>query len=71
MRFALINTSVADLDSSIRSAISQGNPYPLSDLKQARDTEAKSAGPRSTVLRLLDREINRQEKALHTTRSPA
>jgi hypothetical protein len=64
MRFALINTSVADLDSTIRCAVSTGHPIPLSDLQQARDTEAKSAGARSSVIKLLDREIKRQTKEL-------
>ena len=63
MRFALINTSAAELDSSIRCAIANKTPYPLSDLQQARDAEAKSPGARSTVLKLLDREIRRQQKA--------
>jgi hypothetical protein len=51
------------LDASIRSANSQGNPFDLATLKLAREFEERSPGCRLTIIRLLDREIRRQENA--------
>jgi hypothetical protein len=51
------------LDAAIRSANSQGNPLDLDTLKLARQFEEKAAGCRLTIIRLLDREIRRQENA--------
>jgi hypothetical protein len=51
------------LDDSIRAANATGHPLDLATLKLARDFEQRSAGARLTMIRLLDREIRRQEKA--------
>jgi len=55
-----LHTSVADIDSSIRCAVSIGRPFRLDALTNLRDTEARSAGARVTVIKILDREIKRQ-----------
>lgn len=60
---ALNHYSAADLDSVIRCAASNGTPQPIAELRQARDNEAASVGPRVTIIKLLDREIKRQERA--------
>lgn len=59
---SLINTSVADLDSSIRCAIATGHPIDLATLREALKIENASFGRRSSVIKLLSREIKRQEK---------
>ena len=59
----LHHTSAADLDSTIRCAVSTGNPIDLAELRQARDAEAASCGARVTIIKLLEREIRRQERA--------
>jgi hypothetical protein len=59
---SLIHTSVADLDSSIRCAVSNGRPIDLATLRDALKTEYASRGRRSSVIKLLSREIKRQEK---------
>lgn len=51
------------LDATIRSANSQGTPLDLDLLKLARQFETKSPGCRLSMIRMLDREIRRQEKA--------
>ena len=56
-----ICTSAADIDSTIRCANSNGYPFDIDMLRAARQIEAER-GKRSTVINLLDREINRQEK---------
>lgn len=59
----LINTSAQDLDSTIRCSIENQRPFPLDLLRAERDREASGVGARTTVLKILDREIRRQEKA--------
>jgi hypothetical protein len=51
------------LDAAIRLANSQGNPLDLATLNLAREFEERSPGCRLTIIRLLDREIRRQENA--------
>ena len=50
------------LDAAIRSANDQGRPLDLATLKLARDIEQHTPGCRLTMIRLLNREIIRQEK---------
>lgn len=59
---SLIHTSVADLDSSIRCAIGNQRPIPLATLREALQAEYASRGRRTSVSKLLSREIKRQEK---------
>ena len=59
----LINTSAADLDASIRCAYLNNRPFDLATLRAARDAEAASTGARTTVIKLLEREIRRQGRA--------
>lgn len=59
---SLIHTSVADLDSSIRCANDNHRPIPLATLREALTAEYASRGRRSSVIKLLSREIKRQEK---------
>lgn len=49
------------LDAAIRSANEQGRPLDLDTLKLARQFEERSPGCRLTMIRMLDREIRRQE----------
>jgi hypothetical protein len=49
------------LDAEIRSANERGQPLDLDTLKLARDIEKKTPGCRLTMIRMLDREIRRQE----------
>lgn len=58
----LIHTSVADLDSSIRCAIGNNRPIDLNTLRDALKAEYASRGRRSSIIKLLSREIKRQEK---------
>lgn len=58
----LTNTSAAELESSIRCANINHRPYDLALLRSERDYEAASAGARITVIRILEREIKRQER---------
>jgi len=51
------------LDSFIRCANSNDTPLDLATLRMAREIEQHSPGCRLTMIRLLDREIRRQEKA--------
>ena len=51
------------LDAEIRSANSQGRPLDLDTLKLARQIEEKTPGCRLSMIRMLDREIRRQELA--------
>lgn len=60
---ALQQNSAADLDSTIRCAVSTHRPIPLAELRTARDAEAASTGARVTIIKLLEREIRRQERA--------
>lgn len=59
---SLQHTSAADLDSTIRCAIANGRPISLAELRAARDAEAASVGARVTIIKLLEREIRRQER---------
>ena len=59
---SLRHTSVADLDSTIRCAVLNGRPLALAELRAERDAEAASPGARVTIIRLLEREIKRQER---------
>ena len=59
----LLGAGCGCLDSTIRCANSMGTPIDLDRLRLARDLEQHSAGCRLTIIRMLDREIRRQEKA--------
>ena len=59
----LIGSGCGCLDAAIRSANAQGHPLDLATLKQAREFEQHSPGCRLSMIRMLDREIRRQEKA--------
>jgi hypothetical protein len=58
----LIGAGAGCLDSDIRCANSNGTPLDLATLRLAREIEQHSAGARLTIIRMLDREIRRQEK---------
>lgn len=60
---ALNLLSAHDLDSTIRRHASRGRPIAIAELRQARDAEAASCGARVTIIKLLEREIKRQERA--------
>ena len=62
MSSLLNNTSAQDLDSTIRCAISNSRPFEIERLQASLDNERKSTGERKTIIRLLEREIRRQEK---------
>lgn len=60
---ALNLLSADDLDRTIRCHAARGRPIALAELRQARDAEAASTGARVTIIKLLEREIKRQERA--------
>lgn len=62
MGYLLNKTSAQDLDSTIRCAIGNGRPFEIERLQSSLDNERKSTGARKTIIRLLEREIRRQEK---------
>jgi len=62
MSYLLNHTSVDELDSSIRCAISNGHPFEIDRLKASLDNERRSTVPRKTIINLLEREIRRQGK---------
>lgn len=59
------------LDDSIRAANTNGRPLDLATLKLAREFEQRSPGCRLTMIRMLDREIRRQEKDQSKNRARA
>jgi hypothetical protein len=59
----LTGSGAGCLDSFIRCANSNDTPLDLATLRMAREIEQHSPGCRLTMIRLLDREIRRQEKA--------
>ena len=63
MSYLLNNTSAQDLDSTIRCAIGNGRPFEILRLQESLDDERKRTGARKTIIRLLEREIKRQQKA--------
>lgn len=62
MSYLLNNTSAQDLYSTIRCAISNGRPFEIERLQASLENERKSTGARKTIIKLLEREIRRQEK---------
>ncbi|MBK5915120.1 hypothetical protein [Rhodocyclus purpureus] len=62
MAYLLNNTSAQDLASTIRCAIDNGRPFAIDRLQASVEEERKSATPRKTIIRMLEREIRRQEK---------
>ena len=58
---SLIYTSVDDLASTIRCAVDTGRTIPIKTLREAMDKEYTSRGSRVSVIKLLNREIKRQE----------
>ena len=62
MSYLLNNTSAQDLDSTIRCAIFNERPFEIERLQASLDNEKKSTGAKKTIIKLLDREIRRQEK---------
>jgi hypothetical protein len=58
----LIGSGAGCLDSFIRCANSNGTPQYLATLRLAREIEQHSPGARLNIIRMLDREIRRQEK---------
>jgi len=67
----MINSGCGCLDDSIRSANTNGCPLDLATLKLAREFEQRSPGCRLTMIRMLDREIRRQEKDQSKNRARA
>ena len=63
MKDIFINTSVAEIESTIGCANANGQPFSLERLRSNLDYERRSTGARSAVVKLLEREIRRQEKA--------
>lgn len=63
MNGLLNNTSAQELDSTIRCANLNHHPFSLERLRTSLDAERRSAGARSTIIKLLEREIKRQESA--------
>lgn len=59
---ALIAASVSDLESSINCAIANDHPISLEILREAMHLENHKPGRRSSIVKLLQREIKRQEK---------
>lgn len=57
----LNHTSAQELDASIRCTIANGHPFPLDRLQASLANERASVGPRTTIIKLLEREIKRQE----------
>lgn len=63
MKINLLNhTSADDLKSSIKCSISNNRPFSRELLQASLDYERSSTGARSTVIKLLEAEIRRQEK---------
>ena len=62
MSYLLNNTSAQDLDVTIRCANSNGRPFEIERLQASLDNERKSTGARKTIIKLLEREIRRQER---------
>ena len=60
----LNNTGVADLRSSLKCAAANNRTLPLADLRAALEDERQSppGSCRLTMVRLLEREIRRQER---------
>ncbi len=58
--YLLCHTSADDLKVTIQCANSNGRPFSLDLLQRSLDQERKGAGPRKTVIKLLEREIKRQ-----------
>jgi hypothetical protein len=54
--------SAADLNSLIRCSVSNNHPFSLDRLYRSLANERASTGARSTIIKLLEREIRRQEK---------
>jgi len=63
MNYLLNNTSAQDLDVTIRCANSNGHDFDLERLKATLADERQSTGARTTIIKLLEREIKRQEKS--------
>lgn len=59
----LIGSGSFYLDAAIRAGNSKGQPIDLETIKLARHIEDKTPGCRLTMIRMLDREIRRQERA--------
>ena len=62
MSYLLNNTSAQDLDSTIRCAISNNRPFDIERLQASLEDERSRIAPRTTIIKLLEREIRRQEK---------
>jgi hypothetical protein len=60
--YLLCNTSADDLKVTIQCANMNGRPFSLDLLLRSLDQERKGAGPRKTIINLLEREIKRQNK---------
>jgi hypothetical protein len=59
----LVGSGAGCLDSYIRCANSNHTPLDLATLRLAREIEQHYPGSRVTMIRILDREIRRQERA--------
>ena len=60
--FDLVHTSVEDIKSTIDCARANGKPISPAVLKRALNVETDRMGARVTVLRIIDRELRRQEE---------
>ncbi len=59
----LCHTSADDLKVTIQCANMNGRPFEIDLLQRSLDHERRGAGPRVTIIKLLEREIKRQQKA--------
>ena len=59
----LNNTSADELKSSIQCAIANNSPYSRELLERTLDDERRSVGSRVTIIKILEAEIRRQDKA--------
>ena len=62
MSYLLNNTSAQDLDVKIRCANLNGRPFEIKRLQASLEDERIRIAPRTTIIKLLEREIQRQEK---------
>jgi len=56
-------TSADDLKSSIKCSIANNRPFPRELLEMSLENEQRSVGSRTTVIKILQAELHRQEKA--------
>ena len=64
MSYLLNHPSVDELDSSIRCAIGNGRPFEIERLQASLEDERSRTGVRKMIIRLLEREIKRQQDGI-------